>query len=857
MDIREKSLFKNTLIITIGKICTQMITFFLLPLYTGILSTEEYGLVDLLNTLILLLVPLITFQIEQAIFRELIEVRNSEIKKKKIISSGIISVISQCIFYILIFIIISIFIKNDYKLFLITNVVSFIFSSLFLQISRGLGDNRKFSIGSFIIALSTIVFNIIFLIVFKLSAKGILLGTMFGYSCGIVFLFFELKLYKYISVKSFDFKIVKKLLKYSIPLIPNAISWWIFNASDKIIVSTVLGLSANGILSAAHKFSTVYITLYNVFNISWTENIALHINDIDIKDYFSKMFNMITRLFISLAMIIISCMFFVYPLMINSKFDSGYMLIPILIIASFFNVVVGLISVIYLANKNTKAIANTSVISAIINIVTHLLLIKFIGLYAAAISTFIAFFIMSIYRLYDINKKYFNIKIEKLTMIKSIIFLSIILIIYYLNNIMLNILSVFMTMLFTYYINKDSFNNIINLIIKKAKKYWRVNSSNYFDTLNKSDCNGCGICSLKCPKKAIEMVEDDEGFLYPVIDKNKCINCGLCKKICSNFPQKNNFEIKAFAASNKNVDECMKSTSGGIFKILAKNIIDKGGIVFGVKYTDTLDVEHDFAETLEDCDKFSISKYVRSDLKDSYEKIKRFLEKDKYVLFTGTPCQNYALKKYLGKEYDKLILCEIVCHSNPSPKIFKLYKKNIENIYNKKIKNYYFRSKNVDLNNQPYVEFYDGSKIVINSFNQAFNNMLISRPSCSNCRFCDTNRKSDITIGDFWGVSTFYPNYNTTNGVSLLCINSSKGMKIYDEIKNELVLQESNLCNAFKYNHHFNIKQSKKRKKFFKKIKNGTINENNIIKYMNKYSKTPIHIKLYRKIKNYKKLKSI
>lgn len=467
---REKNLAKNTIIITIGKICTQMITFFLLPLYTGILTTGEYGIVDLLNTLVGLLLPIVTFQVEQAIFRELIEVREKEEEKTKIISSGVITVIFQCFLYLIIFATISPFINNDYKIFLATNVVVYIFLSLFQQIARGLGDNTRFAIGSFISAIATITFNIVFLVGLKLGATGMLLGTMLGQTIGTIYLFITLKLYKYIKLKEYKKDIIKKLWKYSIPLIPNAISWWVFNASDRVIVSAILGIDQNGILAASLKFSAVYITLYNIFNMSWTESIAMSIDDDDIESYFNKMFNTIMNLFVALAIGLIACMPFVFPIMINENYSSGYNLVPISVIGSLFNVVVGLVSVIYIAKKNTKAIANTSIVSAIINIVVHILLIKFIGLYAAVISTMIAFFIMSIYRMFDIKKRYFKIRIEKKLIMKTILVLFIILITYYINNMYLNILSLLIAILFAYNINKKSIGIILEFIKKKTTK---------------------------------------------------------------------------------------------------------------------------------------------------------------------------------------------------------------------------------------------------------------------------------------------------------------------------------------------------------------------------------------------------
>ena len=467
---REKNLAKNTIIITIGKVCTQLITFFLLPLYTGILSTEEYGIVDLLNTLVSLMLPIITFQVEQAVFRELIEVRNNNEEKTKIISTAVITVISQCILYLILFATISPFINNNYKLFLATNVITNIFLSLFQQITRGLGDNKRYALGSFISALFIIIFNILFLVVFKLGANGMLLGTMCGQLVAIIYLFISLKLFYYIKLKEYKKDLIKKLWKYSIPLIPNAISWWIFNASDRVIVTSILSVDQNGILAASLKFSVVFITFYNIFNISWTESISIAINDDDIQTYFNKTFNVIMNLFTAMAVGMIACMPFVFPIMINDKFAAGYGLVPISIIASLFNVVVGLVSVIYVAKKNTKAIANTSIVAAVINIIVHLALIKFVGLYAAVVSTFASFFVMSIYRLLDIKKRYFEIKVEKKLILKSIPILVIVLILYYLRNSYLNVLSLLIAVVFAWNINKDSCNLLLGFVQKKFLK---------------------------------------------------------------------------------------------------------------------------------------------------------------------------------------------------------------------------------------------------------------------------------------------------------------------------------------------------------------------------------------------------
>lgn len=466
---REKTLVKNTAILTIGKICTQLVTFLLLPLYTSILSTEEYGVVDLLNTLVSLLLPIVTFQVEKAVFRYLIEARNENDKKTEIISTAVFSVIIQCIVYLVIFFVISPFIHNDYKIFLATNVIAYIFASLFQQIARGLGENKQFAVASFISAISTILFNILFIVFIKLGANGMLLSSMLGQIICFAYLCIVLKLYRYINVKEIKKKIISKLWKYSFPLIPNAISWWIFNASDRLIVSSILGLAQNGILSAAHKFSTVYITLYNIFDMSWIEMITVHIEDNDIEEFFNKMFNIVLRVFISMGIGIIAIMPFVYKIMINEKFYAGYYQVPIMMIGSIFNVVIGLISVIYAAKKNTKAIANTSWISALINIVVHLALIKYIGLYAASISTMIAFMTMAVYRIFDVRKKYLKIKIERKLIIQTIIICIIVLPIYYTANTLMQIVALIITILYVWLINKATLKEIIKFILGKIQ----------------------------------------------------------------------------------------------------------------------------------------------------------------------------------------------------------------------------------------------------------------------------------------------------------------------------------------------------------------------------------------------------
>ena len=383
--------------------------------------------------------------------------------------------------------------------------------------------------------------------------------------------------------------------------------------------------------------------------------------------------------------------------------------------------------------------------------------------------------------------------------------------------------------------------------------------NNYFDTNEKKDCNGCGVCALKCPKNAIEMVEDEEGFLYPKINKEKCINCGLCKRICSNNINElnTNTKTKTYIAINNNKDELMHSSSGGMFSLLARYVIEKGGVVFGVEYDSNLNAIHGYCEEYKDIKRFQGSKYVRSDLNNSYNKVEKFLKENRYVLFTGTPCQCQGLRKFLQKDYERLLTCDIICHANPSAKIFNMYKKNIELKYSSKVKDIIFRDKNTGWRCQtPTIKLENGKIIQDTAYLYAFLNELINRPSCYNCHFCTTKRFSDFTIGDMWGIDILDEELKENDtGISLLSVNTERGLSVFKKIKELMYYKEIDTEIAFSYNHNHNIIPNKNRQLFFSKVKNEIIDENNIINFLKKYTKKNIVVRIINRIKYiYKKV---
>lgn len=466
---KGKDLAKNTAIVSIGKICTQLITFFLLPVYTTVLSNEEYGVVDLLNTLTSLLLPIVTLQIEQGIFRYLIDCRENNEKQIKLITTIIRFMIIQSIACIVIFLCVSPFIHNEYKYFLMANLLMGIFSSLLLQICRGLGDNATYAIGSFITGAFTVVLNVIFIVAFRWGAYGMLGATAISNFICAVYIFLKRKIYKYIKPKQFDKTILKEIIKYSVPLIPNMISWWIVSASDRTIISAVIGIAQNGIYSAANKFSGVFTTLYSVFNLTWTESASININSEDRDEFFSKILDFVIRFFGCLCLGTIAVMPFAFNILINEKFAEAYYQIPILILGSVFNILVSFVGSIYVAKKLTKEIAKTSIISAVINIIVNIALIKSIGLYAASISTVIAYALMFIYRWIDV-KKYVKFNVNKILMFALTIMYGITIFTYYLKNSMISVVVLVIVVVFAIITNLNSVSYLKEIIKEKMKK---------------------------------------------------------------------------------------------------------------------------------------------------------------------------------------------------------------------------------------------------------------------------------------------------------------------------------------------------------------------------------------------------
>lgn len=466
---KKKQLAKNTIIIFFGRVCTQLISFFLLPLYTAYLATSEYGLVDLIQTYVTLLVPIITLELEMSIFRYLIDSRDSKKETNKLISNNFyVLLISLSIFSIL-YIIVTCFVTLPFRWLILIDIIVCVLSGNFLQVARGFGKTVDYSVSCILTGLTTVVSNIILICFVGLQAEGMIISMALANFVCTMYLFLRLKLYSRIDFKLVDHKLLKDMFKYSIPLIPNGISWWIVNVSDRTIISFILGASANGLYAISNKFPTIISSLTGVFNLSWSESAALHINAKDRDEFFSDIFNTIMKLFVALGAGMLACMPFVFPILINTKYSEAFDYIPYLVLGSVFNVAICLYSQVYLAKKLSKQVASTAVMGAIINILINIIFIKKIGLYAAAISTAISYFVMMLYRHIDL-KKYVSIKLEDGLIIKSICIFIFTIFLYYQHNLYLNILNLVVVCLYAFLSNKEFLKSSYKTILGKIKR---------------------------------------------------------------------------------------------------------------------------------------------------------------------------------------------------------------------------------------------------------------------------------------------------------------------------------------------------------------------------------------------------
>ena len=300
--------------------------------------------------------------------------------------------------------------------------------------------------------------------------------------------------------------------------------------------------------------------------------------------------------------------------------------------------------------------------------------------------------------------------------------------------------------------------------------------------LHRENCCGCAACEQVCPKRCITLKADSEGFWYPKVNAQICINCNLCEKVCPVLNQdEERTPLKVYAAINKDESVRSKSASGGMFTIVAEEVLNKGGIVFGVLFDEKWNAVFGYTETVEGLDALRKSKYVQAWVGNAYKKVKEFLEQGRLVLFTGTPCQIAGLKAYLRTDYENLFTIDLVCHGVPSNRMFQEYLRSEATKRGALIENLKFRDKDYGWGLNARLYYHVGEKtksIVLPSYESSYYELFLKgeiyRPNCYSCPYANEHRPGDLTIGDFWGIEDEHPNYLQPVGK----LNQSAGISI-------------------------------------------------------------------------------
>lgn len=319
----------------------------------------------------------------------------------------------------------------------------------------------------------------------------------------------------------------------------------------------------------------------------------------------------------------------------------------------------------------------------------------------------------------------------------------------------------------------------------------------YLLTGDDKDCYGCRACEQICPHHAICIKPNEEGFLYPVLEATKCVNCGLCVKVC---PVENvsetNIPIAVYAAQFKKEEELLESSSGGVFSALAEYILSKNGYVAGCIFDNNLVALHILTSNKDEVTKMRGSKYVQSDIGNIYTEIRNFLEAEKLVLFTGTPCQVDGLRRFLRKDYDNLVTVDLICHGVPSPLLLSNYL-TVTTEKKGRVSSLCFRDKKRNGWCSQGSICCNGKIKTISPYNNSYYYYYlqnsVSRMCCYSCKYSSVERTADITIGDYWNIENIISGIDTKNGFSALLINTAKGEHILDAVYDKMYLFETSL----------------------------------------------------------------
>lgn len=466
---KYKELLKNVGLLTLSNFGSKLLGFFLIPLYTAILSTEEYGNFDFINVTISLLIPLLTVNISEGAWRYLLD-KNISYNKKKQVCAISLKITLFSIVLIIIFSLLNnylnlVTILKQYCLYFILYYIFSAFYQFAQNVTRGFDKLQNIAISGIINSVLMLTLNILFLVVFDFKLDGYFFANIIANLVSTIYLFYSIKFSKNLDFKVRDTELQKDMINYSKPLMLNSVGWWVNNVSDRYIVTFMCGIAANGIYSVAYKIPSILSIIQSIFNQAWTVTAIKNINEKDSEKFFNNIYTSYNLIMIICCSILIMMSKILAKFLYLNEFYTAWMYMPFLMISLVFGAMSGLLGGLFSAAKDSKIMGRTTIIGAVINIIGNIILISMIGVNGAAISTAFSYFIVWILRIIH-SKKYMNFKINlnKDIFVYLLLVIQAIVMLYVLNNIILYLLQMSLLIL-----EIIIYNNEIIKIIKKIK----------------------------------------------------------------------------------------------------------------------------------------------------------------------------------------------------------------------------------------------------------------------------------------------------------------------------------------------------------------------------------------------------
>jgi len=469
MKEHGKSLLKNALIYAIGNFGSKILAFLLLPLYTYYLTKKEFGTYDLFLVTISLLTPLITLQISDATYRWLIEKDNDDIQKSKIISNGFFVILTYSFFcYLIISIFIQFYLKIEYSLYFSFILLLSIILPFFQKVLRGLKMNLTYALSGILSTFFILILNIIFLSKFNLKIKSLFLASIISNFLVLSFILYKIRASHIINFNKVNYNTIKDMILYSLPLVPNSISWWLINASDKYLILLFLNIEANGIYAISTRFPSILMLINSIFIMAWQDHGISESNKKENRESFSKIFNTFITLELTVVIILISITPYLIKFLVDKKFSDSWHYLPLLFIGTAFLSFSAYLSVGYQKEKKTNGILITSIIGGLVNLIISLSLLKKIGLYAPALGTLISFLIVYLLRKKQTNKFYY-LKVNNKKLLILIIIALLFTCLINFENTFLNLIMITISIILFFILNKNLLISIAIIFINKLK----------------------------------------------------------------------------------------------------------------------------------------------------------------------------------------------------------------------------------------------------------------------------------------------------------------------------------------------------------------------------------------------------